>query len=247
MRPILVQWRGRRIHSYPAFLYLGLMAGIASGNYTANVAGLDSKRVLIATLLLIIPALIGSRLLFVATHWRVYRRDPGRIWRRSDGGAALQGGLLPAVGVSIPLLPLLGLQISEFWDVATVTMLTALVFGRFGCILHGCCSGRPSEGRLALYLPNHRGVWRKRIPVQLFEAGCAALLLAGAAVVWNDRPFPGAIFLMIVASYGLVRTALQPFRETQDRVGSWNVQGTLSAVLATAAMGGLFIAWLARG
>ena len=82
MRPVLFRWRNLNVQSYPAMLYLGLVFGVVAGNIAAHVACIDPLRSYIATLVLIIPALVGGRLLFVATHWNVYRRDPSRIWNR---------------------------------------------------------------------------------------------------------------------------------------------------------------------
>jgi phosphatidylglycerol:prolipoprotein diacylglycerol transferase len=247
MHPVLMRWHGVRIHSYPAFLYVGMVLGLIGGNYAANVSGLDSVRVFVAMLLLIIAALVGARLLFVATYWPIYRREPSRIWRRSEGGAALQGGLVLAVALSVPLLAAIGLPFGAFWDVATFTMLIGLVFTRIGCLLHGCCGGRPTQGRFALYLPDQHGIWRRRIPTQLLEGGWGMLILLGAVGLWHERPFPGAIFLAAVAAYACGRFILEPMREHQDRIGALDVQRTLAAALGTVALAGLLIAWLVSG
>lgn len=77
------------MYAYPAMLALGLVLGTIAGNYVAHVSAMDPLRVYAATLLLTGPSLIGARLLFVASHWPTYRSDPARIWRRSDGGAAV--------------------------------------------------------------------------------------------------------------------------------------------------------------
>ena len=87
MRPILFTWRGRQVPSYPAMLYLGLVAGLAAGNVAAHVVGLNAARVYVASLILIPAALVGARLASVAGNWAAWRDDPGRIWRRSEGGA----------------------------------------------------------------------------------------------------------------------------------------------------------------
>ena len=73
--------------SYPAMLYLGLVCGVAASNVAAHAAQLAAGRVFVATLILLIPALLGARLLFVLTHWELYRADPGRIWRRAKAAA----------------------------------------------------------------------------------------------------------------------------------------------------------------
>jgi phosphatidylglycerol:prolipoprotein diacylglycerol transferase len=244
MHRVLFEWRGIVIHAYPAMLYVGLVGGVVAGNYAAHRAGLDPARAYVATLLLIVPALLGARLLFVATHWHVYRRDLRRIWRRSDGGAALYGGLALAVPLSVPLLAALRVSFGAFWDVAIFTMLVGMVFTKVGCLLNGCCAGRPTTGLLGLRLPDTRGEWRRRIPTQLLEAGLAVVLIVGAAVVWKRLPFEGALFLCVVGAYGIGRTLLESTRDTVDRVGSLGVNYAISGVLVVLSSSILLFVWL---
>jgi phosphatidylglycerol:prolipoprotein diacylglycerol transferase len=241
---VLFERPGIRIYSYPVMLYLGLTVGVIVGNYVANLAGLDTARVLIATVLLTIPGMVGARLLFVATHWPVYRAEPRRIFRRSEGGAANQGGLVLAVSISPPILTALQLPFGAFWDVTTFVALIWLIFGRFGCFLHGCCSGRPYTGLLSLYLPDHRGLWCRRMPAQLLEAGWAILILAGVACLWNQIPFSGALFLLAVAAYGAGRAALHPTRNIPERSRRLNMHQVLFVTLSGLALTVFGVLWL---
>jgi phosphatidylglycerol---prolipoprotein diacylglyceryl transferase len=240
MRRVLFRWQGLDIYSYPFMLYLGLVFGVLAGTVAANVAHLDSARVRLATLLLLVPALAGSRLLFVATHWHIYRREPRGIWRRSEGGAAMYGGLLLGVPLSGPLLSLLQVPFGAFWDVATFTILIGMVFTRVGCVLNGCCAGRPSSSRFALYLPNCRGIWERRLPTQLMEGGWAVLLLGGAATTWNRMPFAGALFLSVVGAYGAGRLVLESTRECQSGNARFGLQHAISAGLVVVSVAALF-------
>lgn len=243
MHRILFDWRGIRIYSYPAMLYLGLVVGMTVGNFLANLDGLDSARVLIAMLSLTVVGLVGARLLHLAIHWEIYRREPERIWRRSEGGASQLGGLGLMVPVSVPLLGALGLPVARFWDVAIFTMLIGMIFTKTGCLLNGCCGGRPSDSWFALNLPDHRGIWRRRIPSQPLEAALAALLLLAAVGMWPHRPYAGAVFLAVVGTYALGRIGLQATREIQERLGAVNVQQTLVAVIGVLALVGLLLGW----
>ncbi|MBV9243692.1 MAG: prolipoprotein diacylglyceryl transferase, partial [Methylobacteriaceae bacterium] len=89
MRRILFSWNGLDIYSYPAMLYVGLLVGIFAGAGVAKHLGLNPDRFATALLILLVPALVGSRLFFVLMHWDALRSDLGRIWRRGDGGMAL--------------------------------------------------------------------------------------------------------------------------------------------------------------
>jgi phosphatidylglycerol---prolipoprotein diacylglyceryl transferase len=217
MRPVLLTWRGVHVHSYPVFLYLGLLCGVYAGYGAATSMGLDADLTATGILILLVPALAGARLWFVLSHWPAYRREPRRIWRRSEGGAALTGGLVLALAVSPVVLAALGLPFGAFWDAATFTMLVGMVFARVGCLLNGCCAGRPSDGPLALRLPGRDGRWARRHPVQLLELATAAILLAAALAVAIAGAFPGAVFVFALAGYGCVRSTLNPLREGERK------------------------------
>jgi prolipoprotein diacylglyceryltransferase len=209
-------------------LYAGTCAGIAAGTMWAAVRGLDPYRVQAAMLLLVIPALAGARLLFVFTNWSHYRRHRQRIWSRSEGGASLYGGLILSFVASIPLLATLRLPVAAFWDAVAVTMAMAMVFTKIGCLMNGCCEGRPSDGAIAMNLPNVSGVWRRRIPTQLLEGAVAAVVLCGAAL-WGIRGAPdGSFALFAYGTYGAGRFFLEPTRASIDRVGTWNLHQMLS-------------------
>lgn len=239
MRPILFRWRGHAIHSYKAMLFAGLVLGITTGQVTAERAGLDARSVYFATIVLLVPALAGARLLFVATEWRIYCREPERIWRRSEGGFSMLGGLPPAMAISVPLLGALDIPFGAFWDVSTFTILVGMATARVGCLLNGCCAGR-SARRFGLFLPDHHGRWERRVPIQLLEGLAAVALLTVVTLEWNARPFAGAILLMAAAGYGTIRCALEPLRD-ESRMGTSSlVSLAMSATLAVAGAGGWF-------
>lgn len=239
VRRILFLWRGIPVHSYPAMLYTGLVFGMVAGNYAANLGGLDSMRVYAATFLLVIPSLIGSRLLHVATRWGKYRREPSRIWDLSEGGMAQYGGILLAVPVSALLLPAMDLPFGAFWDVGSFTILVGMIFTRVGCLLNGCCSGRPSTMPGSLYLPNHSGVWKRRIPTQILEAAWAAILLVSSMLIWPRLPFDGALFLFVVAGYAAGRLLLESARDEATSGKGFTVHHAISLLLVAMAAGAI--------
>lgn len=225
---------GRRVPSYVALLYVGCVVGTWAGIAAAEAAGIDGTRFALAVVLLMVPALVGSRMWFVLGHLDVYRREPARIWRREEGGSALYGGLVLAPLVSVPLLAALDLPVWAFWDAATVTMAVGLVATRVGCAMNGCCTGRPTAGPLGVWMPDVRGAWARRYPAPLLEAGWVVLLLVGVAVVGTDLPFTGARFAAVVALYALGRTALGATRDTTARARRANAAVSIALLVAAA-------------
>jgi phosphatidylglycerol:prolipoprotein diacylglycerol transferase len=239
-------WDGMRSHSYVFMLYLGAVSGIFLGTRWAEQHGLPAPRVFVTMLLLFPAALAGSRLLFVALHWRVFRRDPARVWRTTEGGAALYGGLIGSFLASLPLAWVLALPLGGLWDAVAIAMLVGMIFTRTGCLLQGCCAGRPSHSAIAFELPNAQGVWCRRLPFPLFEAGIAALTLA-FSVHFLEQRSGGVLFLGALAMYGTGRWILEPTRERIDRVRGWSVHRVISAALVAAAATVVLFLWALPG
>lgn len=211
-------------------LYIGLLAGVVAGNCAAHATGTDAFRVFTATFLLLPPALAGARLLHVASHWKDYKETPRRIWNRSEGGLAMYGALPVMLLVSVPVLAALGVGFGAFWDAASFTILTGIAITKIGCLLNGCCAGRPSRSWFAFTLPDVRGVREKRIPVQCLEAAWAVVVLGVACALLGRLPFPGALFLSAAVIYSAGRLALEALREPEPSAGKI-AAGTAAALL----------------
>jgi len=242
MRPLLFQWHGFKVWSYPAMLYVGLVLGVFAGNILAHEAGLNAFRVYVATLILVVPSLGGARLLYVAAEWRRYRPNLARIWDRNDGGYIMYGGLPCALLASVPLLRILDLSLPAFWDVAIFTILVGMFFTRIGCLLNGCCAGRPCTW-FGWYLPNRNRIWEKRLPTQLFEALSAALLLICAVPLRRSAPFPGALFLFVSLGYAAGRLLMEFGRERPRNARAPSIAHVVSLVIILLSVSTLTIYW----
>jgi phosphatidylglycerol---prolipoprotein diacylglyceryl transferase len=242
MHPVLFRVGKITVWSYPAMLFLGLLAGVVAGTVLAHAAGTDAFRAYVATLILFLPALIGAKLLYVISHWQSYRTDWKQIWRSGEGGGAMYGGLLVVLPVSIPVLAALRLPTGTYWDIAVFTMLVAMVVARVGCVMNGCCAGRRSKSFFSMYLPNRKGVWERRVPTQFLEAGLGVALVALALTLRRYMPFPGSLFLLVTAGYALGRLALESTRE-QTRRGGFTIHHGISILLIVTCVGTLAMRW----
>jgi phosphatidylglycerol---prolipoprotein diacylglyceryl transferase len=243
MRRVLFRIGKVPIYSYPAMLYLGIVSGLYAQMYAGQQIGIPRERTLAITLALLTAALLGARLLFVLPRWPYYRAQPARIWRFSDGGAAMYGGLFLAVPLSIPATRLAGIPFAAFWDTAAFTMLIGLIVTRVGCFLNGCCAGRPTERWFGVDLPDERGVWAPRIPNQFLEAAWGLIVLAGAIALWSRRPFEGAVMLYALGGYGAGRAGLEHLRDTPDRFRGVRLQQAISIALVMVSVAGFTVAW----
>jgi phosphatidylglycerol:prolipoprotein diacylglycerol transferase len=243
MRRVLFRCGSVSIYSYPAMLYVGIVAGVYAQLFAALSIRLNIARTLTATLVLLTTALVGARLLFVIQNWSSYRRHLRRMWRFSESGASMYGGFLLALPVSVPLLAILQIPFGAFWDVASFTMLTGMIVTRFGCLLNGCCAGRPTTYWFGLNLPDSEGVRRRRVPVQILEAAWGMVVLAGAVMLWRHLPFEGALILYTMGAYGAGRIVLESSRNKQNRVAGINLLRGISVTFVTVSLVAFAIAW----
>jgi prolipoprotein diacylglyceryltransferase len=111
-----------------------------------------------------------------------------------------------------------------------------MIFARIGCLLNGCCVGRPTSGRFALTLPDVRGSWRRRVPTQLIEMLLAVSVLCGAVCLWSRMPFAGGLLLYLMVGYGAARSLIEFTREAPERI---NVVSSLTLCLV--GLGGFLV------
>ena len=213
MRPTLLTWGAFRIPSYVAMLYLGLLAGTYSAYAAGRADGMSGERFMGAILALLVPAVLGARIAFVASRWDVYRSQPRKIFLPGNEGGAVAYGALATVPASVPLLVALGLPFASFWDAGAIGFLAAIICLRVGCFLNGCCCGLVAG----------------RIPTQLLEAGWAAVLLIGAILAADRMPFAGALFVSTLAAYAAGRFLIDFGRDAPRRVGRLTVGQACSA------------------
>ena len=108
-------------------------------------------------------------------------------------------------------------------DVTILGVGTFLAFGRIGCLMVGCCHGRPchwgiryrqehAEEGFAHYL-----VGVRLFPIQAVESLFVfAVVMIGAVAVLRGRP-SGTAFALYTIGYGFVRFCLEFFRGDTDR------------------------------
>jgi prolipoprotein diacylglyceryltransferase len=200
-------------------LYMGMLVGTYTTYGATRVLALRREAVLLAILFLLVPAVLGARLAFVLRGWHVLPPAARAIFRSGQGGAVSYGALL-AVPLSVPLLTTLRVPFGSFWDAGALGFLAASILLKVGCLLNGCCCGKVTSGRVSLVARNAAGVRDRRIPTQVLEAGWATALLLSGIFFLGSMPFPGALFLSLLAGYAAGRFALDFTREMAPTRGA---------------------------
>lgn len=215
VHPIAFQIGGFTIYWYGILAALGFLAAFWTSSRRAPREGFAPEVIIDLAPWLIGGALIGARLFYVVTHWQEeFAGQP--LWevfalRRS--GLVFYGGL---IGASLATIVYSYTKKVFLWKIADVIapgIALGHVFGRFGCLMTGCCYGRPTNLPWAIRFPSDH--WTQGIPVhptQIYEALLNGLLCVGLLWLYRRKKFDGQIFAAYLIGYALLRAFVESFR-----------------------------------
>lgn len=199
------------VGSWAALVVLGIVVALVIQALVISSEGLQLGHVLTVSSLSLLAGVVGAKAWFVVLHRKERRRE----------GWCVQG-MVAGIVVSAPaLLAGFHVPIGTFLDATTPGMLIGVAVGRVGCFLTGCCAGRPTSSRWALWSSN-RSVGARRIPTQLMESALAlAVGLTALWIVLGAGPQRGTLFVAGLAAYTLARQGILLVREErrQSRLG----------------------------
>jgi len=134
-----------RLMGYGLMLALGFLLAVHLGRRRASRCGEDPEAVTKCGILALISGVAGARLAYVIKEWHVFAKSDhvlGDVLNITSGGLIYYGGLLLAAAVVIGYLLVKRLPLRRFLDIAAVSLMVGLAFGRAGCLLNGCCWGQ---------------------------------------------------------------------------------------------------------
>ena len=117
-----------------------------------------------AALYSLITGVVGSRLFYVVHHFDQFQgRGTLALFAVWNGGLELLGGVIPAIVVIFFYLRYHKLPIRKYLDILAIGLMLALVFGRIGCFLNGCCFGKPVKLPWAVRFPYGSFAYRSQV------------------------------------------------------------------------------------
>ena len=187
------------IYTYGVMLAAAYLAGLQLAIVRGRKAGLDSGRLLDLGVYIVIAALVGAKLLLLLVNFNYFRNNPEEILVLARSGGVFYGGLITATLVAFWYIRRHKLPFWTTCDIFAPGIALGHVIGRLGCLMAGCCYGRPADVAWAvtftdpfaaanvgtpLNVPLH--------PTQVYEAGAELIILIFLLVTERKgRPYPG--------------------------------------------------------
>ena len=225
---VLAHGPGVRPVWWPVLVGLGAILAIVVQAVLASRAGLDVTLTLALALVGSVLGFAGAKIWYLVLH----RRHPRTFL---TAGACIQGFLVGAFGTLAIGSWVLGLTVGTLLDVTAPGLFLGMAVGRPGCLLSGCCAGRPTNSRWGLWSSDRRLAVRRH-PVQLAEAALALVIgVTTLSLTLTVEPGAGALFAGAAAAYTFGRQLLFPLRsDPHTRVGRAVTMVACGLVLAAA-------------
>jgi len=141
------------VKSYGLMMVVGFLAAVSLIRYLSRNITQDPQHITNAALYSLIAGVVGARLFYVVHHGDQFRGSISSVFAIWQGGLELLGGVVLAIAVIFFYLCYHKLPIRGYLDILAIGLMLALVFGRIGCFLNGCCFGKPTELPWAVRFP----------------------------------------------------------------------------------------------
>jgi phosphatidylglycerol:prolipoprotein diacylglycerol transferase len=209
MDPVAFQLGPLSIRWYGICFALGFVAAYLLFLRRARGTAVGSDGAADLALAAMVGGLIGARGLYVAQNWTAaFRGRLHEIIRIDHGGLVFYGGFLAAAALLLLLSWRRGYRYGLVADLIAPCLALGHAFGRVGCLLNGCCFGRPWSGPLAMTYPAPSEVLAVQYAHGLFRGGEAEQVRRALEGLPTDAAVACLPVLPVQAGEALLNLAL---------------------------------------
>ena len=208
---------------------LAFVVGLWTATWRARREKIPADKIADIVLWLMIGGIVGARIIYVTTYW--HEEFAGQPWTEvfmiQHGGLVYYGGLIG--GILAGAIYILWKKL-PFWktaDVLAPSIALGSVFGRAGCLLNGCCYGRPTNVPWAIQFPNGSSAWEQQFqeglvganspslpvhPTEIYDGLLNLILFLFLAWLFRRKKFDGQVFATYLICYAVFRGIVEYFR-----------------------------------
>ena len=250
MHPILFEVGTWPVYSYGVLLAVAYLTALQLAVVRARRIGVDGSKIMDLGIYLIIAALVGAKAMLIAVDFKYFIAQPREMLSLVRAGGVFYGGLIAALLVAVWLVRRYQLALWTTADLFAPGIALGHVIGRFGCLMAGCCYGRPTSVPWAITFHNPLAGLNVGTPLdvplhptQLYDAGSELIILLGLlATEKKGRPFAGRTFWLYMLLYAISRYVIEIYRG-DDRGMFFNMFSTSQLVSIAIVPVSLLMLW----
>jgi len=244
MHPELFSFGPITLHTYGLFVGIGFLAAILITMHLGRVYNIEPQQVLDMGFLMLISAVVGSRLLYVLMNLSYYTRHPLGILEIWHGGLVFSGGAVCAIGSLLWYARHHSLSILDLGDLWAPATAIGQGFGRIGCFMAGCCYGKPTHAPWAVVFTNPKSLAPLHVPIhptEIYHSISGFLLFGILLLVHHKKSYKGQVLFWFLLLHSFSRLLIERFRG-DDRGMIFNTNMTVTQFMAVLILAGSFTA-----
>ncbi|MBI5072175.1 prolipoprotein diacylglyceryl transferase [Candidatus Falkowbacteria bacterium] len=203
-----------KLNVWGIFVSLGFLLGMVVAYFELKKKKLEVNRVYDLAFWIILSALIGGRLLYVAEHLNIYFAAPLLILKLWQGGMSVYGGFLGAILASVLYLKKYKLKFWQYADAVVFGLPLGLFIGRLGCFFIHDHLGAKTDFFLGVAYSGGA-----RHDLGLYDSLGGLILFFIFLILRRKERFSGFYVAAFAVWYGAVRFFLD-FLRARDLVGA---------------------------
>jgi phosphatidylglycerol:prolipoprotein diacylglycerol transferase len=244
--PVTVTW-------YGVFVAAGFLAGLWTASRRALRVQIHPDAIIDLGPWLLLGAIAGARAWFVISYWdEEFAGKPFyEVFMVQRGGIVYYGGLIGASLACVIFARRRKLPLWRLADVLAPSIALGSFFGRWGCLMNGCCYGRPTTMPWGIVFPaGSESTGRYGVlplhPTEIYDSLLNLCLYGLLAWLFRRRKFDGQIFGVYLICYAVLRSFVELFRGDYTPEHYWHGMTPAQLVSVVIVLAGLLLLWKQR-
>lgn len=225
MNPVAFSIGGFDVRWYGILIAFGMALGIFIANYNCKWREADYDNLLNIVLLSIPVGIVGARLYYVIFEFENYKNNIIDAFNIRNGGLAIHGGLIFALGTALIYTKIKKLNFIKFADVAAPSIILAQALGRWGNFFNQEAHGDAVSYEFIKHFPmfiqngmNINGTYYN--PTFLYESTWNITVFLILMIILRRSKKNGIVFFTYIGLYSIGRFIIEGMRTDSLMIGS---------------------------
>jgi phosphatidylglycerol:prolipoprotein diacylglycerol transferase len=215
VHPIAFEFGKFTVTWYGILVACGFMAGLWTASRRALRENFHPETIFDLGPWLLVGVIVGARAMYVVSYWNesFAGRPLSEIFMVWHGGLVFYGGLIGASLACILFAVVKHLPLWKLADVLAPSIALGSVFGRWGCLMNGCCYGHPTTLPWGIHFPYGHETYPNAVhPTEIYDSTLNLLLYIFLAWLFRRKKFDGQVFAFYLIFYAIFRSFVEQFR-----------------------------------
>jgi phosphatidylglycerol---prolipoprotein diacylglyceryl transferase len=225
MDPTTFSIGGFDIRWYGIIIAIGIILGIVIAQYNCKWREADYDNLLNIVLLSLPIGIIGARLYYVVFEYKNYENNIIDAFNIRNGGLAIHGGLIFAIGTALIYTKIKKLNFINFADVAAPSIILAQALGRWGNFFNQEAHGDVVSFEFIKHFPmfiqkgmNINGIYYN--PTFLYESTWNIIVFIILMFLLRKSKKNGIVFFTYIGLYSIGRFIIEGMRTDSLMIGN---------------------------